>query len=178
MSYLHAKRYAQALFELSQETNKLKTIHQDISKLYSICEYSKEFETFLSNPAIPSDKRTGILKNILRGKIDGLTLNFLCFLESKGRAFLLADICQIFENMYLDAKNIIKAKVTSSVKLNTHQISSIVSHLKLKMRKEIEPECVVDEQMLGGIKLQFGDTIHDYSISAQLNKFKYNIIHA
>ena len=62
--------------------------------------------------------------------------------------------------------------------LHQHQINDICHHMKLKLRREILPSVKIDKDLIGGVKIKIDDFIYDYSIRAQLNKFKYNIIHS
>jgi len=176
MNLLAAKRYTKAVFQFSLEQNKIDTVYQDFIDMARLMEESAEFNRFIANPIIPSEKRKAVFKSIFEGKLHGITTHFLLFLDSKNRLNLLKEIPALFEEYYLKHKGIVKAKLISSVSLNTSQVSSISHHLKLKLRKEIEPIEEVDESLIGGIKIQVDDQIYDHSIQTQLKKFKAALI--
>jgi len=178
MSYSIAKRYAQALFDLSCETKECETVSRDLLKIQKLINESDEFVTFLHNPVISLDTRQTILKGILKNKIKPLTRKFILFLNIKNRLRLLSNICQVFEKLYLELKGIIRVKITSSTTINDSQVKEISKHLKSRLKKNIEPTVFKDPSILGGIKIQDGDTIYDYSLSTQLEQFKKNLIKA
>ena len=62
--------------------------------------------------------------------------------------------------------------------LNNNQVIEISKHLKSRLNKNIEPTVLNDPSLLGGIKIQEGDTIYDYSLRTQLEQFKKNLIKA
>jgi len=176
MSQVIAKRYAQALYELSEESKKVEAVFKDVINLKECIAHSEELRRFLNNPTLPSDLKRKIFNDLFKSRISPLTFSFLNFLESKSRTSILPDVCITFEKIYFKQKNILPIKITSRIKLNKNQVSSISHHLKLKMRKEIDANLIVDEEMLGGIKIQMEDIVHDYSIRAQLKKFRESLI--
>ena len=171
-----AKRYAQALFNLSEEKSDLEAVHRDLQALAEVIKGSEEFRLFLSAPVIPAHKREEVLKNIFEKKVAPLTVEFLLFLEKKRRLNLLDEIIGAFHELYRNAKDILPVDISSSVPLTAAQINTITHHLKLKMRKDVEPQVHVDPAMLGGIKIKIGYVVHDYSFSHQLEKFKKSLM--
>jgi len=172
MSNTIARRYAQALFDLSCETNKCDLVSQDLRKIKNLIFESDEFFSFLHNPVIPSEKRQLILENILKNKVNALTRKFIFFLNVKNRLSLMKDICQVFEQLHLDANGVLRVKITSTTTLNNKQVKEISKHLKSRFKKDIEPHLYRDPSLLGGIKIQEGGTIYDHSIRAQLEQFR------
>lgn len=192
MTYSVSQRYAQALFDLSREAGKpglpvrqarlpdgqIETVRRDLQTIGQLIGASADFASFLSSPVIPSRRRREILEHMFKGNLDALTHRFLFFLESKNRLSLIEDICVVFERLYREFKGIVKVNIVSSISLDEHQVQSISSHLKSKFNKEIEPSLQVEPAMLGGVKIQKGDTVHDYSFQAQLEQFRKQVIAA
>ncbi len=176
MSYSIAKRYAKALFDLSCETKECEAVSCDLLKIQNLINESEEFVNFLNNPVIPLKIRQSILKDILKNKVTTLSQKFILFLNFKNRLNLLGDVCQIFENLYLELSEVLRVKITSSMTLNDDQVTEISKYLKLRLKKNIEPQVFHDPSILGGIRIQDGDTIYDYSLSTQLEQFKKNLI--
>ena len=178
MSEKVAQRYAQAIFEASQESQKLAVVHRDLELIGQTLEQSRDLAEFLDNPVIPPEKRQSVLKDIFHGKIDALTYKFLLFLESKLRLNQLGTICVVFDRLYADARGILKTRWTTSTDISGADTHAITQYLKAKFQKDIESRHEVDENLLGGIKIQIGDAVYDYSLQAQLKKFKQAIMNA
>ncbi|HLF17854.1 MAG TPA: ATP synthase F1 subunit delta [Candidatus Omnitrophota bacterium] len=171
-----ARRYAQALFDLGQETKELDTIQRDLGMVKEAIGVSQEFNAFLFNPVIPKGKQQSILEEIFKKKIHAPTLHFLFFLVEKGRLGLLKEICALFEGLYLEFKNVGKVRIVTSVALNSHQEGAIKNHLKDELKKEIQADIFVDPKIMGGLKVHIGDEIHDYTIQTQLEEFRQNFL--
>lgn len=178
MTYSIAKRYTQALFELSQEQNTSEQVRRDLKKINVLIDDSEELLEFLCNPVIAFNLRQGIIEKIFKNQTDAPTYQFISFLNSKNRLNVLRDICQIFESLSLNATGVSKVIVTSIMTLNTGQLQDISKQLEFRLKKKIEPQLVLDPSLLGGIKIQHGDTICDYSLRTQLEQFRKNLIKA
>ena len=71
-----------------------------------------------------------------------------------------------------------KTRWTTSADIPEADTHAITQYLKAKFQKDIESQHEVDENLLGGIKIQIGDVVYDYSLQAQLKKFKQAIMNA
>ena len=175
MSYRIAQRYAQALFDLSQERSNLTAVHHDLQKIRDLVNRSADLKHFLADPVIATDKSQTILEEIFHGKIDSLTFRFLLFLGQKNRLRHLPSICAIFIGLYEQANGILRTKWTSSVELAAEDVHDTTSYLKGKFNKDIVAEHAIDPGSLGGIKIQAGDTVYDYTLQTQLKKFQETV---
>jgi len=174
---LVAKRYAKAFFDQSLSQKKEEDAFKDILRIRKLVHTSEDLQSFLNNPIIPTEKKQKIINDIFKGKVTAHVLTFILFLETKNRLDQLGHICQAFESLYYESKNIVKVKITSTIPLTAQQLSAAKQHLKLKLRKDIETELAVDPSLIGGIKIQINDTIQDFSLLNQLEAFKQQVIH-
>ncbi len=173
-----SKRYALALFQLAQEKDKLESIYHDLKFLGQVIALFPEFDRFLQNPEFDIEERRPVFAAVLKERVDPLTYDFLFFLARKNRLSQLKSICQVFENLYLDDKGIVKALVTSARRLEDNQVKTICSRLKTRLGRDIQPELSVDPSLISGFQIQVGDTIYDFSIKTQLERFKQRILNA
>lgn len=147
-----AKRYALALFDLAEQKKHVDRVYEDMTvALESVHVLAKH-------------------------KVDPLTAQFLQFLAQKGRLGLLTVIAREFESLYFEYKEILKVKIVSARELNNDQIKSIAVRLKARFHMDIQHDLEIDPRLIGGFKIQVGDTIYDYSIQSQLEKFKNQIL--
>jgi len=175
---LIAQRYAKALFEYSIAERKTSAVHKDFLVILSILSKSVEFRRFINNPVISQSNQYKIFQSIFKKTLSPQTYTCLKFLIYKRRLNLLSEICQNFDVLYSDDKNITKAQLVSHVPLSNQQINDIALKLKKKLNSDIDTESIVDAHMVGGIKVKIKDKIYDYSIRSQLQRFKNRVIHA
>jgi len=175
---LIAKRYAHALLEMVQEVKRVDVVRNDLHMLSEVFKSSAKFSRFLGSVSGNKGKRFSVLKNSFEGKLDEITLRFILFLEQKKRLYLLEVICEVFEKLYLEFKEIVEVRIASHCQLSKQQRDSICVQLEKKLKKIIQPNFEVDPGLIGGIKIQVGDEVYDHSIHTQLEQFKENFIHA
>lgn len=178
MMSLLAKRYSKALYELCSEQENLEAVHRDLLKVRTLIEESPEFSGFLKNPAISLTHTRAIFEEIFRKHLTSAAFNFIIFLRTKNRLAILKDICESFSELYDKSKGILNVKIKSSIALTKHQTDLLTGSLGNRFKKEIKSEASVDSKLIGGFKVQVDDTIFDYSIAAQLEKFKDDLLTA
>ena len=176
MKRLPIQQYTKALFLECQEKKTTKDVYRNLKTIYQLIRESEDFKKFLEDPTIPSLLAKSTLEKILKDKITPQSLNFLLFLIEKKRLPLLRSICESFERFYLESEGIVQAQITSSISLEKEQIKEICSYLKVKLKKEIEPQLKIDATILGGVKVKIGDVIYDYSLRFQLEKFRHSLL--
>ena len=117
MAHLAAQRYAKAFFNQSLESNAIDTSYHNLHRVYMLTNESKEFNDFLKNPIIPLEKKRAILSELFEKNLNTLTYRFISFLAEKKRLNCLKAIYENFEALYLKHKNILKARITTSIAL-------------------------------------------------------------
>ncbi|MCB9748117.1 MAG: ATP synthase F1 subunit delta [Candidatus Omnitrophica bacterium] len=176
MNSVVAQRYAQALFSFVENQGELDKIYTELEFIHKIILQASDFQEFLKDPTLEETSQIMILKKIFMAKVDESVMRFLLLLVKKKRLNYLALICLKFAEIYKRHKNIMSVRIITKTELSKQQLSNISQHLKLKFRKEIEPHVFLDEDMIGGIKLQIEDQVLDFSIQSLLDKFKNNLV--
>jgi F-type H+-transporting ATPase subunit delta len=176
MASIVAKRYALAFYQLAEQSNKIDAVTKDVKQLARLIKESEEFKRFIDNPVISSIKRSHILRDLLQGSLDELTLRFLIFLEYKKRFSFLPGICACFEEHFLQAHNVARVVVVSRQKLSEYQVKNLEARFQQKFKQDILLEQKIDEKLIGGIKLQYGDTIYDYTLRKHLDRYKEAVL--
>ena len=173
-----AKRYAKALFDFSREKHCLDPVHEDLAALERLYEDSPEFAAFMDDTMLPADQRAAALDRLLAGRAHPSTLQFLHFLEAKGRLGLLRRIAPLFEALVHDHHGILKITILSAGPLDGDQLDRIKRRMQARFESRIEATMAVDPALIGGFRVRVGDTIHDYSIATQLAVLKHELITA
>jgi F-type H+-transporting ATPase subunit delta len=167
-----AKRYAQALLDLAIEKNKLDEVYKDVNSFLEVAKSHHDFLALLRSPVIGSWKKLPIVNAIFKGKISDLTLSFLEFVVKKDREEVVLVVAEEFIAMYLEYKNMAKAKVISAIALDAAVIADVKAKLEAKTGKSIIVETTIDKEILGGIVVKIGDKIIDKSVMSMLTRLK------
>ena len=176
MSYRIASRYAKSLIELAQEKGKLEQVHNDVLLLNEAFKTSRELRTFLKSPVIRPDKKLEVLNKLFLSRVSEVTGKFIVLMTHKGREQFLHEISESFIIQYNEFKNITPVTITSAVKLDKATIDTLLSGLKKKENLgEIQLTESIDESLVGGFILLYGDKQIDTSVRSSLQKL-HNLV--
>ena len=164
-----AGRYAKSLLGLAIEQNNLDAVYADITLLHAIHKSNPDFVALLKSPVIASDKKEKIINAILVGKMSNLTASFVQLLARKTRESNLPEIVKAFIEQYNKLKNIYKVKITTATLISEELKDLIVKKVKADAGIEnIELETVVQEELIGGFKMEMGGNLVDATVLRDL----------
>lgn len=173
-----AVRYAKAFFELAKEKEQLDLLKEDIGTIRSLCSESSEFMLLLESPVVKTARKITLLDELLKEKIQKITLDFIHLVIRNKREANLPGICRDFMTMYRKEKNIKTAVLTSAVVLSQTTVERIRSYLETRFMSAIELHLKVEPGLIGGFMLRVGDKQVDASIANQLKKIKLSLMEA
>lgn len=169
------KVYSEALFELSNEQNCVDAVNEELTALAKIFNDAPELAKMLCAPTVDSAQKTKFIEQIFKGKTSDITYNFLCLLTDKKRASYLPAIADSFKERFYEMKNIVEVKVTTSVPLNVTLRNKLKSKLEAVYKKTVILEETINPDILGGIVINYGNTMLDGSVKAKLDAMQNQI---
>lgn len=158
----YIKNYAQVLFELKIDYE----IVQDTKK---ICLESTELLNALSNPSIQKKEKHSVIDVIFNEKIK----SFLKVLCDNNNIEYIIQIIEVYEEILLQSKKMVKATLTYVTKPDEEQISQIIKFVMDKYNKaDVLLELKEDSSLLGGFILSVGNVEYDKSIAGTLSSLR------
>lgn len=166
-----AKRYAKAIYEISDERNRIAEIYRILSSVMELYKTDSDFRHFIISPIITIDEKAQILKTIYTDEEEE-DFNVLLYIIHKNRIEYIREIVAEYLKIYYQKNRILDIKATFTRQLTEKQKEKLVNILKNKMNREINLEVIVDENILGGGIIKMGDTVIDGSIRKELENWK------
>ena len=167
-----ANRYAEALFQLSEEENITKEIYNELHDVVEVIKNNKELDNVLKSPLVAKNEKTQLIEALFNNKINNDLKNFLKILVEKGRISSLKSIELTFKELLNDKHNIIEGTVISAIALTEKQVKELEEKLSKKYNKNVTLENEVDQSILGGVLVRRGNTQIDGSVKTRLNNIK------
>ncbi len=167
-----AQRYSKALFQTAQQKNNLEQVYSDLCELMDIYKSNDALRDVFRNPLLTDQQQIKILKAILENKVEGILLEFLCFLASKGRLNLFAFVYESFQEFWDEFKGQIRVKVQTASPIDGQNQASLLEKLKTITHKNILPEWQVDPGMIGGIRVYAQGRLYEHSFKNEFQDFK------
>jgi len=172
-----SERYSRALYEVSKESDELKRIEEDVKNFQSLFDNNSEIKNFIQNPTYTTETQIKVI-DILSEKL-GFTKNFKNFfllLIEKRRIFYIKKILESFLKLCLKKRGEITALLISSKKLLPAELENMSKELSSSIGSTIKLDYKVDQDLIGGLKLQLGSFMIDTSIKNKLKKYEQSMI--
>lgn len=176
-----ARRYAQALMDLAEETKSLDRITEDLQFLRRMMRESRDFIVFLKSPIIKKERKRQIMTELFAKQISGETLSFVDLLAEKGREDILDQIIEQFFILHDERLGIVALDVRAAVEFDADQRRRLEQRFEQLTKKKIRMAISLDKQLRGGFVARVGDTVYDGSVKRQLEllreKFAEGVVH-
>ena len=168
-----AVRYARAIFELAQENSELDSIEKNFKDLLLVYNSNKELENFVRNPTKSFENQIEVMNKISElMQFSKLLKDFLSILVTKRRIFFLKKIITSFLKLSSEKRGELTAQLISSKNLTAEELKNISDELSKVVGSEINFDYKVDQNLIGGFKMQIGSLMIDTSIKNKLSKYK------
>ena len=174
-----ANRYALALYELAKENSELEVVEKDINELLVIYNTSEDLKNFIKDPTQSQSSQLEILNKIsAEMSLSKIVKNFLSILIAKRRIFFLNVIFQNFISLISKKRGELNASLISSKNLTNEELKNLNAELSESMATTITFDYKVDENLIGGLKMQIGSLMVDTSIKNKLKKYEQIMLEA
>lgn len=168
-----AERYAKSLIGLALEKNELEHVHADMNYIRFVCKSNPEFVAVLKSPVFTSENKEKLIDSVTRESISKLAAQFIRLLLRKNRESVLPEIAESFMGLYNAHKNIHRVRLTTAVPISEELQQTIVNKIRQNtVIQNIELEAFVNEELIGGFKLEIGDRLIDATILRDLSDVK------
>lgn len=158
-----SRRYARALFELSQEGVDLAEELEVLAEAAA----AKDVQDFLDLPNITSEKKIVVLKKAL-GPISDNLARLVSLLCDRRKGSLLPEINEIFVEMIRESQASVVATVVVAVQPDAAARKKIEAAVASAAGKKVQLNIVEDKQILGGMVVNIGDRRIDASLRGKL----------
>ena len=166
-----AKRYATALFALSQQRGITDSVWADLTALASVVKEDKRLLKVLAAPQIPDDSKHQLVRNVLVGAHE-VVLHFFLFIIDKGRSDNLLRIVEIYGQLLDEARGVVEAEITSAIPLAEGEVKRIIARLETLSGKKVRHRLQIDPEILGGVVIILGGEIIDHSVRHDLSRLR------
>ena len=166
-------RYAEALIEITEDNRSTDQVLIDFGTLVNIFENNPQFEVYLKNPNMQLSEKKKLLGEVFKGVIDENLLRLMYLLVDKNRIGYIKGILIEYKRLVDKRRDVLNLKISSAVQLDELQINKIEEkYAKMYKKDKVSTVVQIDRSLIGGIKVQIGDRIEDYSLKSRLDSLK------
>ncbi len=165
-----AKRYAEAVFSLAQEQDRLDEWYEQLATVADTL-VSTELIPHLQTPGLAPEQRLTLLDRVIP-PVDPLLHNLVALLLSKSALPLISGIAGEYRRLIDRHRGVQRARVKTAVALEPAEEARIASRLREITGGEVVVDLEVDESILGGFVARVGDKLIDGSTKSRLLQLK------
>ncbi|TNY21886.1 OSCP/delta subunit of ATPase [Rhodotorula diobovata] len=178
-----AGKYAGALFTAAAKGNALSQVEADLKGVKSTVGTDAKIHEFLANPILSSQDRTAGIDALLKAAspkgASDLTRNLFAVLSENGRLYETDKVVEGFLEIMSAHRGEVKVVVTSAVPLDKDLQKRIEDSLKSSQvaaaGKNLVIENRVNEAVLGGLVVDFGDKTIDLSVASRVARLNQQL---
>jgi F-type H+-transporting ATPase subunit delta len=172
-----ARVYAEALFEVALEKEKLDPIHEQLGEVADAVAQSRDLQIFFFSPYFSSaEKRDGIARAVFGAEPE--LVNFLELLAEKHRMPVVFRIRERFNELWARENRRLEVTLTSAVELDPEIVERVGSEIERQTDRTIELSADVDEGIIGGLVLKVGNMVLDASVRSKLERLRKEVAQA
>jgi len=169
-----ARPYAVAAFELAQESGQLAG-WSDTLQAAGLAVADETMARMISAPNIDDAVVVGVIADVCRQAVTtpvdaDRVRNLLRLLAENGRLPVLPEIAARFDKLKTEVENSVDVVLTAAAPVDEAQRATIVEALKKRFGRTVNLHFKLDENLIGGARLQAGDLVIDGSIRTGLEK--------
>ena len=171
-----ARRYAQALFEIARDENKLDAIAKELAAFAAAYECSEDFRQFEQLPGLSDEARGSIVVELGKSlKASDATTRTMTLLAQRQRLSTLPDLVAAYNALSDEHQGILRATVRAAKPLASGYLQRLTKKIEEATGKKVVAEFQLDDSLIAGVVTQIGDRIVDGSVRGKLEQLRQSL---
>jgi F-type H+-transporting ATPase subunit delta len=171
-----ARPYARAVFELASSKGELAQWSDQLALMAAVAS-NDAMRSLLDNPRLTRDDAANLMIRACGDDIGEGAVNLLKILAENDRLDQLPMINALFQQIRDEAEGTVHAEVLSAQPLSEEQKTAIASALKKRLGRDVQLNCSVNEDLVGGAVIRAGDLVIDGSAVEYLRQLSSALVH-
>ncbi len=171
-----ARPYARAVFELAKAEGGFQH-WEDALDLMAAVAANERMQALLDDPRLTRADAADLMIRACGDDIGQREANLLRMLAENGRLDQLPMIAALYRQLRDEAEGTVEAEVISAMPLDDAQKAAIVDALKKRLGRDVQLNCSVNEDLVGGAVIRAGDLVIDGSAVERLRQLSSALVH-
>lgn len=173
-----AGRYAEALFGLAQQQQKITEWEQELDALARVMQATPELHDVLTHPEIPLQQKERVVTQAFQGKVSREVLALLFMLLRRGHDPDMQVVHDIYVTLWNAARQLLPVTITSAVPLTDTQVGALSQAISRRTGSKLKLSVEVDNELIAGLVVRMGDRVIDASVRTTLEELRATLVSA
>ena len=174
---LETKRYAKDLMDMARQEGREQLFFEQFSLLLNAVNQDASLREYIDSSNHSSSEKQKRLMEKFSGELDTNVINtFFLINKNINRPHSELVLLRDFIELYYRLRNISYGKVYSVRPLSQKDHEEIEKAISQTLKEEVKLENVIEEDLIGGIKVTVGDNIWDGSYRTRMEKLRKELL--
>lgn len=167
-----ARVYSQSMLDLAADEEEARSLLDELAGFRQVLADQPAFQEYFSSPLVDFEERRATLERVLRGRASDRLVDALLVMDRHGRLDVFDTVVTLYRQLFQQRYGEIDVQVSSAVALDDATRGRLREAIaRVAGREPILTE-TVDETLLGGMVVRFGDRKIDTSVSKDLRSMR------
>ncbi len=134
-----------------------------------------ELELAVSSKLGSAESKVALVEALLSQKVSPQTLSIVRHLMQQPRGRRIGELLRTAASVVADQSGLAVATITSATPIDAAQLDRLQKGLAARFGRALGFNLVVDPALIGGIRVQVGDTVIDDSVASKLTELRLRI---
>lgn len=158
----------EAILAAAERQGRLGQVEDELFRFTRIVEADPQLQAALTDRRADAAAKTALVDRLLSGKVAPETTRLVRAAVSGGRGRRFDRVVAAYLEQAAARQDQVTATVTSAVPLSPEQHDKLVAALSRQYGRQVHTNVVIDEDVVGGIKVEIGDEVIDGTVSQRL----------
>ena len=165
---IKTKQYAQAIYDIANESGQLNDYLDLAVAIIDAANHNDGLLEYLGTASVDIEEKKVLIKDITNGY--EYFNNWLLILLESGKGRYLRDYISAFINIYNEEHDIENGYVWTTEPITQEVVGKFEKVLSEKLDKTIKLENRINNEIIGGVRLEVGDNVWDNTIKNKLKQ--------
>lgn len=171
------RRYAKALFKLSEETGTSSSVYDEMKVVIESFEQNSDLAKMIANPFLPDADKSRLLLAAAGDRMEDLYKGFVRLVINKRRTPWIEQMAYCYRDIYREKYNISQVCITTAVALPEAEMKRIRGLVEKSFRNTtLEFAEKVDKDIIGGFVIDVDSVRMDASLRNEIENLRLTLL--
>jgi F-type H+-transporting ATPase subunit delta len=157
-----------AIAEAADKNGQLDELEDELFRFSRIVQANPELRSALSNQFAPADARSGLVSDLVAGKVSDPALRLITQAAGHPRGRSLDTGLETYANLVAELRERLIAEVHVAKPLTSEQRGRLAAALVAAYGHDVYLNVVVEPDLIGGVTVRIGDELINGSVASRL----------
>lgn len=166
---------ANAALRAAEGDGVLDDVEDELFRFARLLEREPQLRVALTDPGLPEDRKTGLVRSLLGGKAQPATVRLVEIVVTRPRGRSVETALEELSRLAAARRQRLVAQVRVARPLDTQQTERLAAALARTYGREVALQVDVDPSVLGGVEVRVGDSVLDGTVARRLQKVRRSL---